>query len=116
MKKKLILFLLCLASSFLFAEKITFRTGDALAFSLSDFFFPVDISVTGSLCSVTGIRNVENEIWCISISACKSGTMSVPITYNYYVKIGDVIELRRISNPLSECSLKVTSIKWNEAV
>ena len=116
MKKLFILVFLSLISISVFAEKITLKTGEALALSLTDYFFPMDITVTGSKCSVTGIKNVDDELWCISIAACKSGKVSVPIVYDYYVKKGDIINLRRITEPMSECKLKVDSITWNEAV
>ena len=45
----------------MFAEKITLRTGDALALSITDFFFPVDINVTGSKCSITSVKNIEKD-------------------------------------------------------
>ena len=115
--KKLLTFIFdALVSASVFAEKITIRTGDALALSLADFFFPVDITVTGSKCSVTSIKNVDDDLWCISIVALKSGTASIPVVYEYYVKKGDAINLRRINDPMKECSLKVEAITWNEAV
>lgn len=116
MKKLMTFIFIALLSTSLFAEKITIKTGDALATSLTDFFFPVDITVTGSKCSVTSIKNIDKDLWCISITACKSGTTSISVVYEYYVKKGDTINLRRINDPMKECSLKVESITWNEAV
>ena len=116
MKKLFILVFLSLVSISVFAEKITLKTGEALALSLTDYFFPMDITVTGSKCSVTGIKNVDDELWCISITACKMGTVSIPVVYDYYVKKGDIIKLRRISEPMKECSMKLEAIDWNEAV
>lgn len=116
MKKLLVSVLLCLISISVFAEKITLRAGDTLAISLTDYFFPVDITVTGSKCSVTSIKNVDDDLWCISIVACKNGATSIPIPYEYYVEIGDIINLRRVNEPMKECNLKVESITWNEAV
>lgn len=116
MKKLSIIILLLISTSFVFAEKITTKTGDALALSVTDFFFPVDISVTGSKCSVTSIKHIDKDLWCISIAALRNGTSSLPIIYDYYVKKGDIIKLRRINSPMTECNLKVESIDWNEAV
>ncbi len=116
MKKNLTFIFIALFSTFLFAEKITIRTGEALATSLTDYFFPVDISLTGSKCSVTSIKNVDDDLWCITIVALKSGTTAIPVEYSYYVKKGDTINLRRINDPMKECGLKVESIDWNEAV
>lgn len=116
MKKIFVLLTIFLLSTSVFAEKITIRTGDSLALSITDYFFPVDISVTGSKCSVTSIKFIEKDLWCISIAAWNSGTVSTPVVYDYYVKQGDIIKLRRIADPMKECNLKVESIKWNEAV
>lgn len=116
MKKLLLILILTFSCFSVFAEKITLRTGDTLALSLTDFFFPVDINVTGSKCSVTSVKQIEKDIWCLSIAAWKSGVTSVPVTFEYYVKEGDVIKLRRINDPMNECNLKVISLKWNEAI
>ncbi len=116
MKKLLTFLFIGFISASLFAQKITIRTGDALAISLTDYFFPVDITVTGSKCSVTSIKNVDKDLWCISITAFKSGTTSIPLVYEYYVKKDDIINLRRITDPMKECSLRVDSITWNEVV
>ena len=117
MRKWLLVFIACFVCTFsVFAEKITLRTGEALALSMTDFFYPVDASVTGSKCSVASIKNIEKDLWCISIAAWRIGNASAPIVFEYYVKKGDIIKLKRISDPLKECNLKVESIKWNEAV
>ena len=116
MRKIVILILLLFLITPVFAEKIQLRTGDVLGLSLTDYFFPVDISVTGSKCSITSIKNVEKDLWCISIAAWRSGNTSAPVIFDYYVKKGDIIKLRRLNNPLEECNLKVESINWNEAV
>lgn len=102
-----------LAATSVYAEKLTVRTGDALALSFADFFFPVDINVTGSKCSVTSIKLAEKDLWCISIAAWHTSSVSTAVVYDYYVKKGDVIKLRRITDPMTECNLKVDSIKWN---
>ena len=116
MRKVFILLLGIFLFSPLFAEKIPLRTGDVLGLSLTDYFFPLDISVTGSKCSVTSIKNVEKDLWCISIAAWRSWNTSAPVIFEYYVKKGDIIKLRRLNNPLEECNLKVESVNWNEAV
>lgn len=116
MKKSIILGLLLLISTSLFAEKMTIRTGDSLALSLSDYFFPVDITTTGSKCSVTSIKKIDNDMWCLSIAAWKTGGTAMPVVFDYYVKKGDIIKLRRIADPMKECNIKIESINWNEAV
>ena len=116
MKKLFLILVLCLSCFSMFAEKITLRTGDALALSITDFFFPVDINVTGSKCSITSVKNIEKDLWCITIAAWRAGATSAPVNFEYYVRVGDTIKLRRINDPMNECNLKVLSLKWNEAV
>ena len=113
MKKSPFLILVFLLSLPLCAEKHTFRTGDAFALSLTDYFFPVDISMTGSRCSITSIKKVEKDLWCLSLAAFRTGQMTVPIVYEYYVKPGDILKLRRLESPMEECDVKIVSIGWN---
>ena len=115
MKKLFLVMIFLTCSTFIFAEKIELHTGDALALSLTDYFFPVDISITGSKCSVTSIKNIDKDLWCISIAAWRTNANSAPVIYDYYVKKGDTIKLRRINDPMKECTLKVETINWNEA-
>ena len=115
MKKLLFAFIL-LCSVCAFAEKVTFRTGDAFARSLSDFYFPTDIAFTGSRCSVTSVKRVEKDLWCLSLAAFRSGQQSVPVVYEYYVRPGDSIRLRRLETPMEVCTVKVVSVGWNEIV
>lgn len=116
MKNLMIFIFITLFTTFAFAEKIIIKTGEALAISLTDYFFPMDISVTGSKCSVTGIKKIDKDLWCISILACKTENGVTPVLYEYYVKKGDIINLRRVNNPMKECSLMVEFITWNEAL
>lgn len=116
MKKIIVILAVLLLSTSVFAEKMTIRTGDSLALSITDYFFPVDINATGSKCSVTSIKLINKDLWCISIAAWRSGGVSTAVVYDYYVKQGDVIKLRRIADPMKECNLIVESIMWNEAV
>ena len=115
MKRALLCILIMFSVPLVFAETVTLRTGDFFALSVADYFFPVDINVTGSKCSVTGIKNIEKDLWCVSISTNRTGS-SMPIVYDYYVRQGDVIRMRRIRAPMEECGLRVISIKWNEVV
>lgn len=39
-----------------------FKTGDAFQLSISDFFYPIDINVAGSRCSITGIKKNETDL------------------------------------------------------
>lgn len=51
------------------------------------------------------------------ITASKQGgASSIPIEYEYFVKKGDKIRMRRISaQGMSECELTVESLDWNRA-
>lgn len=113
MKKIFLILTVMFLCGLAFSEKISLTTGKLLATSLSDYFFPVDTSVSGRQCSVTSIKKVDNDMWCISITTERN---SIPITYDYYVKVGDKINLRRIDNPMKELTLNVLSVNWNEAV
>ena len=117
MKKKefLVSVLLITASVLVFAETITLKTGENLFASDGSYLAPVDLNVLGSRCSITGIQKVDSNLWCISISALQTNTLSVPITYSYYVKKGDILKFRKNTDPLNVFSYLVDSISWNEA-
>ena len=102
-------------TTFAFAEKITFTTGDIAGTSLTDRFMPMDFSKLASQCTVSAIKKVEKDIWCIKITASKTGgASSIPIEYEYFVKKGDKIRIRRFSEKgMSECILTVESVDWN---
>ena len=92
------------------AEKATLNTGDAFGFSLADYFFPPDITFTGSKCAITAIKKVEKDLWCLSLAAFRSSQMAVPVVYEYYVRAGDTLKMRRLSNPMEECEVKIESV------
>ena len=110
---------LLLALTFLFplcAEKATLHTGDAFGFSLTDYFFPPDITLTGSKCSITAVKKVEKDVWCLSLAAFRSSQMAIPVVYEYYVRAGDTLKMRRLSNPMEACEVKIEGVSWNEVV
>ena len=102
-------------TTFSFAEKVTFSTGDIAGSSLTDRFMPMDFSMIALQCTVSAIKRIEKDIWCIKITASKTGgTVSIPIEYEYFVKKGDKIRMRRFSEKgMSECVLTVDSVDWN---
>ncbi|MBQ9622736.1 MAG: hypothetical protein IJR39_05295 [Treponema sp.] len=104
-------------TTFAFAEKVTFTTGDIAGSSLTDRFMPMDFSMLASQCTVSAIKKVDKDIWCIKITASKQGgASSIPIEYEYFVKKSDKIRMRRISaQGMSECELTVESLDWNRA-
>ena len=59
---------------------------------------------------IENIKKVEKDMWCISVSALRQGSVTVPITFDYYVKEGDTIKFQRINNQMNKCTLKVLFI------
>ena len=115
MKKIIALFLL----SFVLivsvcAEKFTFHTGEAFGFSNADYFFPLDIAFTATKCTVTSVKKIDSNLWCLMIVAPKSMNTNAPISFEFFVKKGDVLKMRRLSNPMIVCNLKVADVNWNE--
>ena len=116
MKKIQIIFLILLISSgTVFAEDIKVKTGDVFGNSMTDYFTPVAKGIRGSWTCVSSIKNVEKDLWCLTLIV-DSKTNQIPKTFEYYVRPGDVISVCRFPDIQKEVQLKVKSIKWNEAV
>ena len=116
MKKLLILFLVFfVASGILFAEDVKVKTGDVFGSSMIDFFTPIEKSVSGGKTCVSAIKNVDKDLWCVTIVA-ESKTSGFPKTFEYYVKAGDTITVYRFPDIQNEVKIKFKSITWNEAV
>ena len=120
MKKIFLAFLLLSASAALFAERVTFTTGNMAGNSLTDSFMPVDFGMMGSHCTVSAVRRIEGNLWCLALTAAKTSAASAcPVVYEYYLKTGDSIRLRRLNaqaGGMSECTLTAVSLDWNRAV
>ena len=116
MKKLLILFLMFfVGSGILFAEDVKVKTGDVFGTSMTDYFTPVARAVRGSWTCVSSIKNVEKDLWCITLIA-ESKSTQFPKTFEYYVRPGDLISVCRFPDIQKEVRLKVKTITWNEAV
>lgn len=117
MKKFLLFVALFFTTSFLFSENIVFTTGDIAGTGITDHFSPMDFSMLASTATVSAIFKVDKDVWCIRLTANKSGgTSSIPIVYEYYVKKGDKIKMRRICEKgLIDSLLTVVSVDWNKA-
>ena len=114
--KKLICFLFLLAGvGISFAEEIKVKTGDVFGVSMIDYFTPVEKSVSGGKTCVSAIKNVDKDLWCVTIVA-ESKTSGFPKTFEYYVKAGNTITVYRFPDIQNEVKLKFKSITWNEAV
>ena len=116
MKKTILICLLILLSAAVFAEKINLHTGEAFGISNTDYFYPKDISFTGAKCTISSIKKIEDNLWCLTITAPKSVNTNAPVVFEFYIKKGDVLTMRRLTNPMEECKLKVLSVNWNEIV
>ena len=116
MKKLKIVFLIMLITSgAVFAEDIKVKTGDIFGSSMTDYFTPVAKGIRGSWTCVSSIKNVEKDLWCLTLIV-DSKTNQIPRTFEYYVRPGDVISVCRFPDIQKEVQLKVKSINWNEAV
>lgn len=114
MKQILILLSSLLLTAALYAEKITFQTGDAFGLSNTDYFYPKDITFAGSRLTVTSVKKIEDNLWCFTLTSSKSANTNAPVSFEFYVKKDDILTMHRLTNPLEEFKLKVISINWNE--
>ena len=96
------------------AEKFTFHTGEAFGFSNTDYFFPLDIAFTATKCTVTSVKKIDSDLWCLMIVAQKSVNTNAPVIFEFFIKKGDVLKMRQLSNPMIVCNLKVVNAGWNE--
>ena len=115
MKKLICLLVLLAGSCMLFAEEIKVKTGDVFGASMLDYFTPVEKSVSGGKTCVSSIKNVEKDLWCITIIA-ESKSSQFPKMFEYYLRAGDSITVFRFPDIQKEVQLKFKSITWNEAV
>ena len=116
MKKLHIFFLIMMITKgFIFAEDIKVKTGDVFGSSMTDYFTPVAKGIRGSWTCVSSIKNVEKDLWCLTLIV-DSKANQIPKTFEYYVRPGDVISVCHFPDIQKEVQLKVKSIKWNEAV
>ena len=114
-KLHIFFFILLITSGFVFAEDIKVKTGDVFGSSITDYFSPVAKGIRGSWTCVSSIKNVEKDLWCLTLIA-EDRSNHMPKTFEYYVRPGDVINVCRFPDIQKEIQLKVKSIKWNEAV
>lgn len=114
MKKNILSLIFVFLLFNVFAEKVTFHTGEAFGISNADYFFPIDIIFTGCRCTVTSIMKIENDLWCFTLTIPNSNTTNAPVVFNYYIKKNDIVKMRRLNNPGKVVSLNVASVNWNE--
>ena len=110
-----VLFIILIASGVIFAEDIKVKTGDVFGKSMTDYFTPVAKGIRGSWTCVSSIKNVEKDLWCLTLIV-DSKSNQIPKTFEYYVRSGDIISVLRFLDIQSDVKLKIKSINWNEAV
>ena len=115
MKRFAFALILLLAGAFTFAADFTARTGNRFGTSLMDFYSPSDKSIGAQLTFVSSIKKIENDLWCITL-VTSSRSLQYPISFKYYVRVGDVIEVMKFPDIETVHKLKVKSITWNEAI
>ena len=116
MKKIQVLFaILFLSIGILFAEDVKVKTGDVFGTSMTDYFTPVARGVRGSWTCISSIKNVEKDLWCLTLIV-DSKSNQFPRTFEYYVRPGNTITVCRFPDIQKDVRLKVKSITWNEAV
>lgn len=98
----------------LFAERLSLKTGDIFGFSQTDDFLPLDRSFMMTSSTVSSIGKVENGIWCLKVTVKKSLDAGTPVIFEYYVREGDVIQVKRFLHNEEIYKLKVLSVNWNE--
>lgn len=98
----------------LFAERLSLKTGDIFGFSQTDDFLPLDRSFMMTSSTVSSIGKVENGIWCLKVTVKKSLDAGVPVIFEYFVREGDVIQVKRFLHNEEIYKLKVLSVNWNE--
>lgn len=114
MKKRFFCILFLFANIFLYAEKYIFRTGDALSLSFSDYFYPIDVSVSGNRCSITSVKKIDKDLWCLSLTTLKNGQGMVPVVFDYYIKNGDELKMKRYPSINEVTVIKIINIDWNQ--
>ena len=60
-------FILLIASGLVFAEDVKVKTGDVFGASMTDYFTPVAKGIRGSWTCVSSIKNVEKDLWCLTL-------------------------------------------------
>jgi len=108
------IFLIFAGAGSLFAEKLSLKTGDIFGFSQTDYFQPLDRSFMMTSSTVSSIGKVENGIWCLKVTVKKSLDSGVPVIFEYFVREGDVIQVKRFLHNEEVYKLKVFSVNWNE--
>lgn len=115
MRKSVSLIFFLLFTLFLSAEEFKVKAGGCFGLTMFDYFTPVDTSVSGRQTSVSSIKNIDKDLWCITLIS-ESKNDNFPKYYEYYVHRGDVIEMCRFPDIQTIHKLKIISITWNEAI
>jgi len=117
------LFVFCFISLFAFADKVTFYTGLTTGCTLEnplisyDPYIPLTYIRYSGRCLVTSIRKTEEkDVWCMTLTIeGADGHSAFPVSYDYYLRKGECIYLRRVAAKMGTSTLKVLSVDWNKA-
>lgn len=113
--KKILCVIMFLLSGLLYAKELKVKTGDVFGFGVTDYFFPLGISVRGSRGTVTNIQKIDNDLWSFRIAVCLNSSQNpYPVQFDYYVKTGSELSFYRMPNFSNEIKLKVKAVNWNE--
>lgn len=115
MKRFIFVFILLIVGHLSFAADFTVKTGNRLGTSITDFYSPNDKSIGAQVTFVSAIKKVDNDLWCITL-VTSSKSLQYPISFEYYVRVGDVIEVLKFPDNNTIHKLKLKQISWNEAV
>ena len=120
MKKFLSIVFILSSALCAYAERVTFYTGLSLGATPEspvnmDPFIPANYALSGGSASVTSIARENGDVWkmCVTVLP-KDGAF--PVTYEYFLKAGGTIYMRRVVQPRLTRALKVVSADWNRAV
>lgn len=115
MKRIAFVLILLLVGAYCFADDFIAKTGNRFGTSLTDFYSPTDKSIGAQITFVSAIKKVENDLWCITL-VTSSRSLQYPISFEYFVRVGDVIEVMKFPDIETIYKLKLKNISWNEAV
>lgn len=102
------------------AAKIAFYTGLSLGSTPDmpinvDPYIPANYALSGGSASVTSIEKTSGDVWKMRVTVVPKDN-AFPVNYDYFLKPGGTIYMRRVVQPRVTYSLKVVSVDWNKAV
>ena len=115
MKRFVFVLILLFVGTFSFAADFIVKTGNRFGTSVTDFYSPNDKSIGAQVTFVSAIKKIENDLWCITL-VTSSKSLQYPISFEYFVRVGDVIDVLKFPDINTVHKLKIKKISWNEVV